>query len=134
MGWTFDNSSGVKLPKIYPLKLRNEELELTSSGAPPVVVQRLRLLESTFTFNTPAAEGNFSEQGVGNLFIGPSVTPAIISYRYAPDSNTTDKATFSVTQAGLPPAIYQLTFTSRRDGDYLKVGGGRGKFLFPFLN
>ncbi len=133
VGWNIQRSTAIDLPKIYPLALTGETLELTL--IPPFETnQRFVLLESTFTRFTDAP-GDFLEKGIGNLFIGDDPDPETINYEYQPSPSTNNIAVVRIFRSSPAAARvdYEFTFISNQTGTVTVAGTPAGTFEFPFL-
>jgi len=131
VGWNLEASSGLVLPKLYPLKISTEDLILTFTDAPGDT-QHLLLLTSTFTPLSPQV-GDFVEKGIGNLRTGDSPTPVTIGYEYSPDADTTNKVELKILRSGSASVVYRMTFTEIETGNFVDNRGRTGTFEFPFL-
>ncbi len=131
VGWSIETSSGLVLPKLYPLKLSTEDLYLTFDDE-AVEGQSILLLTSTFTPLSPQL-GDFVEKGVGNLRVGDSPTPVTIGYEYSPDADTTNQVELKILRSGSPSATYEMIFDEVETGTFIDNQGRTGTFEFPFL-
>lgn len=130
-GWNLEDSELVNLPKLYPLRLSEEQLVITPNNAAENRF-RYEFLTSTFT-RFSEAEGDFLEQGVGRSQIIPNPDLTIINYDYQPDATTTNKAIVRIYNATGLPLVYSMTFLDMEKGTYVREDGSTGTFEFPFI-
>jgi len=131
VGWNLEKSSGLVLPKLYPLRL-STQLVIFSYPDAPEDTQTLTLLTSSFTPLSPRT-GDFIEKGIGTLRIGDDPAPLTIGYEYSPDADTTNQVKLKILRSSFPSSVYEMNFRGRESGSFVDGLGRVGEFRIPFL-
>jgi hypothetical protein len=131
VGWSLKDSEGVNLPKLYPLSVSQQRLEITPADLATHPAEGYQFLTSKFTRFSNAV-GDFLEEGVGNKDAVPALI--LINFDYQPDPNTTNRAKIRIYDGVNPVVTYDMTFLDLEKGTYVRENGSTGTFEYPFLD